>query len=141
MAYFGSYFLLIWGVGVVRIIFTKCPGSAPRSASGPRAKSVPRVSPECPGHLLTLRGHSRDTFWTHSRDTSGPKCPRDSCSRWGGGLQATSTPSPQHQCYYRQAPPILEDIPMITNAESDLQGITKTYSCGFQWFSREEQDS
>ena len=28
-------------------------------------KSVPRVSPECPGHLFDTPGHSRDTFWTH----------------------------------------------------------------------------
>ena len=49
---------------------------------------------------IMARGHSWDTFWTlrsagpegpqrhpegHSRDTSGPKGPRDSCSRSGGG--------------------------------------------------------
>ena len=70
---------------------------------GPR--SVQKVSRECPRSVrdtfLTLRGHSRDTFWTlrsprpegpqrhpegHSRDTSGPKGPRDSCSR-SGALQ------------------------------------------------------
>ena len=69
-------------------------------------KSVPRVSPECPGHLLdtpgTLSGYFLDTpepgvrstpwdtpsetsgFRGHSRDTSGPKRPKDSCSRPGG---------------------------------------------------------
>ena len=88
----------------------KCPGSVPRGVSGALrapgsgvskkcSQSVPRVSPECPDTFLTLRGHSGDTFWTlrspgpegpqrhpegHSRDTSGPKGPRDSCSRPGG---------------------------------------------------------
>ena len=95
----------------------------PRPATGvSRARSVPAVSlgvflgglraagsgvsktcPECPRSVKkvsrTLRGHSRDTFWTlrspgpegpqkhaegHSRDTSGPKGLRDSYSRSGG---------------------------------------------------------
>ena len=61
------------------------------------------MSRECPRSVrdtfLTLRGHSRDTFWTlrspapegpqrhpegHSRDTSAAKGPRDSCSRSRG---------------------------------------------------------
>ena len=73
--------------------------------SAPGLRSVQRVSWECPRSVKkvsrTLRGHSRDTFWTlrspgpegpqrhlegHSWDTSGPKGPRDSCSR-SGGLQ------------------------------------------------------
>ena len=88
----------------------KCPGSVPRGVSGAlRApgsgvskkcpQSVPRVSKTCPNTPGTLSGHSGDTFWTlrspgpkgpqrhpegHSRDTSGPKGPRDSCSRPGG---------------------------------------------------------
>ena len=73
---------------------------------GPRApespESVPRVSRECQKGVRALRGHSRDTlgdtFWIrspgpegpqrhpeeHSRHTSGPKGPRDSCSRPAG---------------------------------------------------------
>ena len=66
-------------------------------------KSVPRVSPECqkgvPDTPRTLSGHfldtpepgarrapetPRGTLPGHSRDTSGPKGPRDSCSRPGG---------------------------------------------------------
>ena len=73
--------------------------------SGPGLRSVQRLSQECRRSVKkvsrTLRGHSRDTFWTlqrpgpegpqrhpegHFRDTSGPKGPRDSCSR-SGGLQ------------------------------------------------------
>ena len=83
----------------------------PRAPECP--KSVPRVSPECqkgvpdtPGTLSGHFGHSgargpkgsgdtpsdtpSDTphFWGHSRghsgDTSGPKGPRDSCSRPAG---------------------------------------------------------
>ena len=65
---------------------------------GPR--SVQKVCPRSVRNtFLTLRRHSRDTFWTlqsqgpegpqrhpegHSRDTLGPKGPRDSCSRPGG---------------------------------------------------------
>ena len=65
---------------------------------GPGLRSVQKVSRECPRSVrdtfLTLRGHSRDTFWTLRRtlprrppifgDTSGPKGPRDSCSRPAG---------------------------------------------------------
>ena len=81
----------------------ECPSGCLWGPSRPHApeypKSVPRVSPECQKGGRTLRGHSRDTFWTrwsprpegpqrhpegHSRDTLGPKGPRDSCSRSGG---------------------------------------------------------
>ena len=110
----------------------KCPESVPEGVpenggvggsvrrgvpGGPRLRSVQKVSRECPRSVKkvsgTLRGHSRDTFWTlrslgpkgprghpvghslghprfrghprgHSRDTSGPKGPRDSCTRSGG---------------------------------------------------------
>ena len=75
----------------------KCPGECPQECPrkrgvsdgvsdgvslgpfGPQApecpKSVPRVSPECLGHLSqTLRGHSRDTFWTlRSPGPEGPQ--------------------------------------------------------------------
>ena len=76
----------------------KCPGSVLRGVSGAvRAlgsavsktcpESVPGVSKRCPGHsgdtLGTLFGHSGHPEG-HSRDTSGPKGPRDSCSRRGG---------------------------------------------------------
>ena len=69
----------------------------PRAPECP--KSVPRVSRECPRNVRTPFWHSRDTLATlfghsgargqrrpqrHSRDTSGPKCPRDSCSRPAG---------------------------------------------------------
>ena len=87
-------------------------GGASPGNFGPRPpecpKSVPRVSVECQKGVRTLRGHSRDTFWTlrsagpeglsghppghsvrhpdfrghsvgHSRGHSGPKGPRDSC--------------------------------------------------------------
>ena len=81
----------------------ECPGSVPRGVSGALRAPGSGVSKKCPRSVrdtfLTLRGHSRDTFWTlwspgpegpqrhpegHSRDTSGAKGPRDSCSRPGG---------------------------------------------------------
>ena len=81
----------------------KSPGSVPRGVSGALRAPGSGVSKECPRSVrdtfFTLRAHSRDTFWTlrspgperpqrhpdgHSRDTSGPKGPRDSCSRSGG---------------------------------------------------------
>ena len=84
----------------------ECPSGCLRRRSGPGLRSVQRVSKECPQSVrdtfLTLRGRSRDTLWTlrspgperrrrhpegHSRDTSGPKGPRDSCSRSGGGCK------------------------------------------------------
>ena len=85
------------------------PPACYRSLSGPSGpkcpRSVPRrVSRECPGHLFdtpgTLSGHFLDTPEAGARrapetprgtlqDTSGPKGPRDSCSR-SGGLQHES---------------------------------------------------
>ena len=68
-----------------------CPRECPKGLRS----GVPRVSPECPGHLFDTPGTLSGTFWTppfsgtpsgHSRYTSGPKGPRDSCSR-SGGLQ------------------------------------------------------
>ena len=45
---------------------------APRPPECP--KGVPRVAPECPGTFLTLRGHSRNTFWTlRARGAKGPR--------------------------------------------------------------------
>ena len=62
----------------------ECPGDTPRGPFGPRApecpKGVPRVSPECPDTFLTLRRHSRDTFWTH----------------WGPGPEGPPRHSPGH---------------------------------------------
>ena len=66
---------------------------------GPRAPEWPKVSPECPGHLFDTPGTLSGHFWPlrspgpegsqrhpeeHTRDTSGPKGLRDSCSRPGG---------------------------------------------------------
>ena len=90
--------------GILRFFFFflspfATPPACYRNLSGPSG-------PKCPGSVprgvrdtfLTLRGHSLDTFWTlrapgpegpqrhpkgHFRDTSGPKGPRDSCSRPG----------------------------------------------------------
>ena len=97
----------------------ECPTGCPRGPLGPLG---PGVSNKCPRSVKkvsgTLRGHSRDTFWTlrspgpkgprgdpvghslghprfrghprgHSRDTLGPKGPRDSCSRSGGGCNSS----------------------------------------------------
>ena len=84
----------------------ECLSGCLRGPSGPGLRSVQKVSRECPRSVKkvsrTLRGHSRVTFWTlrrpgpegpqrhpegHSRDTLGPKGPRDSCSR-PGALQS-----------------------------------------------------
>ena len=88
----------------------ECPSGCLWCPSGPGLRSVQKVSRECPRSVrdtfLTLRGRSRDTFWTlrspgsegpqkhpeeHSRDTSGPKGPRDSCSTPGGSQILLST--------------------------------------------------
>ena len=93
----------------------ECPSGCLWGPSGPGLRSVQKVSRECPRSVrdtfLTLRGHSRDTFWTlrsprpegpqrhpegHFWDTSGPKGPRDSCSRPGG-----------LQCDWAFKPPVL----------------------------------
>ena len=98
--------------------FRRCPTECPRghAAHAPECpRSVPRVRPKVWDTLLTLRRHSRDTFWTlrsprpegpqkhpvghsvgdprfrgHSRGHppghSGPKGPRDPCS-WSAGSQ------------------------------------------------------
>ena len=76
----------------------------PRAPQCP--KSVPRVSPECqpkgagdtPSDTPRFRGQS----WGHSGDTSGPKGPRDSCSRPAGsqhGLECCDLqdPSPKQR--------------------------------------------
>ena len=67
-------------------------------------KSVPRVSKRCPGHSGDTLGHFLDTPVSvgregprrhpegHSRDTSGPKSPRDSCSKSGALQIECSTP-------------------------------------------------
>ena len=56
----------------------ECPTGCPRGPSGPGLRSVQKVSRECPRSVrdtfLTLRGHSRDTFWTLR--SPGPEGPR-----------------------------------------------------------------
>ena len=96
--------------GVSDGVSQRAPGSGVSNrVSRECLRSVPRVSTECLGHLFdtpgTLSGHFLDTpepgagenlsdtpsdtpgFRGHSRghsgDTSGPKRPRDSCSRPG----------------------------------------------------------
>ena len=58
-------------------VFRECPSKCFWALECP--KSVPRVSPECPDTFLTLRGHSRDTFWMlRSPGPEGPQnTPRD----------------------------------------------------------------
>ena len=79
----------------------ECPKGCPRALLiSPGLRSVQKVSQECPRSVkLRCPGHSGDTLGTlfgHSPKrpgtplltlprTSGPKGPRDSCSRWGGG--------------------------------------------------------
>ena len=63
----------------------KCPGVSPRvspkmgGVRGSVRRSVQKVSRECPRSVpdtfLTLRGHSRDTFWTLR--SPGPEGPRE----------------------------------------------------------------
>ena len=89
----------------------ECPTECLRSASGPGLRSVQRVSRER-DTFLTLRGHSRGTFWTlrpkgpgdtewdtpletpilgdTPRDISGLKGPKDPCSRPGGSEAETN---------------------------------------------------
>ena len=88
-------------------------GGVPGALRAPECpKSVLRVSPECPGHLFdtprTLSGHCLDTPEPGARrapgtprrtppifgDTSGPKGPRDSCSRPAGSQSSVVVSAP-----------------------------------------------
>ena len=56
----------------------ECPKACPWGPLGPGLRSVQKVSQECPRSVpdtfLTLRGHSRDTFWTlRSPRRKGPR--------------------------------------------------------------------
>ena len=85
----------------------QCPTGCPGGLSGPGLRSVQKVSRECPRSVrdtFLTRRDTRDTFLDtpgvrgptgprasdtphfrgHSGDTSGPKGPRDSCSRPAG---------------------------------------------------------
>ena len=102
----------------------ECAWSVPRGVSGALRAPGSGVSKKCPRSVrdtfLTLGGHSRDTFLDtlefgarrapetprgtlpgHCRDTSGPKGPRDSCSRPGGLQHVCGDPLSRYTCRRR----------------------------------------
>ena len=104
----------------------KCPGSVPRGVSGalraPGSGVSKKCRRECPRSVKKVSGHSGDTLGTlwghfltlrrtnstlrHSRDTSGPKGPRDSCSR-PGGLQCVGA------CSFVVCSPLFFSLPRL----------------------------
>ena len=68
--------------GVSRALRARCvPGVSVIGHSGARVPKGPRdTQSDTPSDIPPFRGHS----WGYSGDTSGPKGPRDSCSRPGG---------------------------------------------------------